>query len=645
MPAGTYLSLAGELKPTTGGQTRAQLMRNRLLCQHAGIEPVICTFDSSTDYPRTREAFRRQGQLVDGMSIVNLYEWYRERALTEADPLGHELPDVVGHDRREVPHPDGSVHYTSYRHPRLDMESLRDYRRPDGSVYLRMPMSRTETGSSPTPVVLVSAAGAPVAAWPSGRGLRQRWLLELAGDAERVIVISDSRFALAQVVPFPDPRFYVLHLVHNIHVAGDRAWNAPLSPRYANLMSLIPEIDGLVTLTQRQQDDIAARYGATNNLFVVPNPVELPPRPEPLPEREPRRFVTVSRLEHQKRLEDAVRAFSLVVAQEPGATLEIFGDGRLRIPLEEEIASLGLQESVILRGHDPRAREALWTATGFLMTSRNEGYPLASLESMSHGCPVVSYDVKYGPREQITDGVDGFLVPAEDVRAVADRVIRLARDPELVRRMSAAALAKAQAHDYRAFLADWRHAIEQAIDRRPGRTRLTSVKLSVQRLRYQTPVRLPAVAWLPARWRRRSSSAGAFRSAPVLEFAGKVSVAATPSGARPDDAQLTLDAVTPGGHVVAVPLTVERVKGGFSVAATIDTEAVFAGMPARDRNAHLRLRLVWNNSRWETVVRRQRQWAANYEVSFTADQELSLSRGPGALAEARTAADAPSVTP
>ena len=31
---------------------------------------------------------------------------------------------------------------------------------------------------------------------------------------------------------------------------------------------------------------------------------------------------------------------------------------------------------------------------------------------MSHGCPVISYDIKYGPREQITDGVDGFLTPA-----------------------------------------------------------------------------------------------------------------------------------------------------------------------------------------------------------------------------------------
>ncbi len=55
------------------------------------------------------------------------------------------------------------------------------------------------------------------------------------------------------------------------------------------------------------------------------------------------------------------------------------------------------------------------------MTSSFEGYPLATLESMSRGCPVVSYDIRYGPREQISDGVDGFLVPPGDIELLAQR--------------------------------------------------------------------------------------------------------------------------------------------------------------------------------------------------------------------------------
>ena len=82
---------------------------------------------------------------------------------------------------------------------------------------------------------------------------------------------------------------------------------------------------------------------------------------------------------------------------------------------------------------------------------------------------MVSYDIKYGPREQITDGVDGFLTPAGDLETFADRVVRMIRDPDLVASMSTAALAKAQLHDYRAFLRDWRSALESAVANKPGR--------------------------------------------------------------------------------------------------------------------------------------------------------------------------------
>ena len=95
----------------------------------------------------------------------------------------------------------------------------------------------------------------------------------------------------------------------------------------------------------------------------------------------------------------------------------------MRESVKRLITKLGLEDSVKLCGWDNNARDTLWTSTGFLMTSRFEGYPLASLESLSRGCPVVSYDIKYGPQEQVTDGVDGFLVPDGDQRAMADRII------------------------------------------------------------------------------------------------------------------------------------------------------------------------------------------------------------------------------
>ena len=180
-----------------------------------------------------------------------------------------------------------------------------------------------------------------------------------------------------------------------------------------------------------------------------------------------------------------------MVAERPQAKLEIFGRGALRRSVERLIGDLGMTDHITLMGWNPDARDTLWTATGFLMSSGFEGYPLATLESLSRGCPVVSYDVKYGPREQITDGVDGFLVPDRDQRAMADRVIQMIDDPALVRRMSDAALVKASQHDYRAFMTAWSGILAKVVANKPKRVTLGSVNLEVTRLGYR-PTRAAA---------------------------------------------------------------------------------------------------------------------------------------------------------
>ena len=75
---------------------------------------------------------------------------------------------------------------------------------------------------------------------------------------------------------------------------------------------------------------------------------------------------------------------------------------------------------------------------------------------------------------------------------MADRAVRLLRDPDLVARMSAAAFAKAEEHNHARFLRDWKHVLEGALALRANRTAIESGELRVKRLKVRPGGRLPA---------------------------------------------------------------------------------------------------------------------------------------------------------
>jgi hypothetical protein len=64
------------------------------------------------------------------------------------------------------------------------------------------------------------------------------------------------------------------------------------------------------------------------------------------------------------------------------------------------------------------------------------------------------------------------------------------------------------------------------------------------------------------------------------------------------------------------------------VSATFDVAEAFKAIESKAHALRLRLRLVWNNSSWETALRRPQGWAPKYEVSFADDGELTMLRHP-----------------
>ncbi|MBA3262246.1 MAG: glycosyltransferase [Thermoleophilaceae bacterium] len=590
LPEGRYLSCTFQISPDAGGQTRALLLRNRILAIEAGVRPDVLTFTPTPDYYERQRVLLDRGLLIDEVGYLNIYEHYRTHGWGDRPSTGESLADLGTYRMGEESRPDGTPWRIVYRPPGPG-PLVFDYLRPDGSPYLRIPQFKVTVRSTwRCRIQQVGENGEVVGEFRAVGQWFRGWIRDLAPRPQRAFVFIDSRYLVPFIVPMKVRRVHLIYTMHNIHVQQPRQWNAGLNRVYRRVLARIDGMDAMVTLTERQRDDIGERRGLTSNMFVVPNPVEVPQRPAEEPARDPRLVTIVARLERQKHLTDAIAAFRMVVDEVSDARLEIYGRGSQRRRLEHELERKGLVGSVALRGYDPRAREVLWTSSAFLMTSSFEGYPLSTLESVSRGCPVVSYDIKYGPREQITHGVDGFLVPAGDRSELARRVIELLRSPELVQRMSTAASRKAAQFGPDAFLANWARVLRSTIEEKPYRTRIDRVDLELDRLRV---IRFNRLLRLVDRSRDRGA----------VDLAGVLTVEGHSRRSGLDSAEIGFAAIDDAtGEVTELPIKVRRKENEFAIRAVTK----IAGLPGGGTSdaVWLRLRLTWRNSSWEADLGR-----------------------------------------
>jgi glycosyltransferase involved in cell wall biosynthesis len=119
----------------------------------------------------------------------------------------------------------------------------------------------------------------------------------------------------------------------------------------------------------------------------------------------------------------------------PGLCCILVGEGEAREELEALTARLGLQDHVIFCGNRRDVQIMLQGLDLFVLPSLFEGLPLALLEAMAAGVPVVATSVA-GSCEVIEDGVNGRLVPPADVSALTEAIEGLLDNPALARTLA-----------------------------------------------------------------------------------------------------------------------------------------------------------------------------------------------------------------
>jgi glycosyltransferase involved in cell wall biosynthesis len=145
----------------------------------------------------------------------------------------------------------------------------------------------------------------------------------------------------------------------------------------------------------------------------------------------------VGRLEARKGHRFFLEAMAAVAAREPGTLGLIVGDGKEREEILARRDALGLAETVRLVGYWPDLAEALAALDVFVLPSVMEGHPLAILEAMAAGKPVVATEVG-GNAEAVEHGRTGLLVPPEAPGPLAEAILELVCDRERAARLGEA---------------------------------------------------------------------------------------------------------------------------------------------------------------------------------------------------------------
>lgn len=149
---------------------------------------------------------------------------------------------------------------------------------------------------------------------------------------------------------------------------------------------------------------------------------------------------TVGNIRRVKGHDVFIRAAAEVVKQFPKTSFSIAGgvlEPAYYAELQTLVEDLGLAEHVRFEGSITNLHRHLGAAGMFVLPSRSEGFSNAIVEAMAASLPVVATDVG-GNAEAVQDGISGFLVPSDDVAAMAAAILRLLSDPSRAQAMGIA---------------------------------------------------------------------------------------------------------------------------------------------------------------------------------------------------------------
>jgi glycosyltransferase involved in cell wall biosynthesis len=230
-----------------------------------------------------------------------------------------------------------------------------------------------------------------------------------------------------------------------------------------SILKRLGSIDGAIALTDAYREVLLRAGYPAARIRRVPNAVRLGEEPEAVPPRDTPLIGALGRLAPNKGFDVLLAAAALLKQRGVSFRIVIHGADASGGASAEEARrdALGLSRAEFdFAGWTDAPEGFLRSLDVFCLPSRREVFSIALLQALAAGRPIVATRIP-GVDEAISDGVEGVVVASEDPVALADALERLIRDPELRRRMGAAARRRAARFDLPAVGKELRRALAE----------------------------------------------------------------------------------------------------------------------------------------------------------------------------------------
>ena len=191
--------------------------------------------------------------------------------------------------------------------------------------------------------------------------------------------------------------------------------------------------DRIVTLTNEDREAFLKNLEVKSKIDYIYNPTPYPN--EEKSSCESKIAVAIGRLTAQKGFDKLLNIWKKIEEKDSEWKLYIIGSGEDREKLLNQKESLNLKKVAFIE-NTKNIKEYYEKASIYLMTSRFEGLPMTLIEAQSFGLPIISYDIKTGPKDIVNNREDGYLIENNNEKEFVNKFLELSQSREKIQEFS-----------------------------------------------------------------------------------------------------------------------------------------------------------------------------------------------------------------